>query len=121
MWGEWMTREGKVIRISSMTNSHLQNTINMLERNVEAYRQEMAEELIRDISGIVGEMAEYQLEGELTYLANMSDEEFLSEFTSYDELVEEKERRLSNGEFFEIKKSESLVDKWLKMRERDEV
>ena len=41
----WMTREGKVIEISKMTPSHLENTIKMLERKIKREESGIKESL----------------------------------------------------------------------------
>lgn len=90
----WTTRDGRIIPIRDMTDSHLRNTLAFLRRNVEHYRNAEAmrawayAEYAPDGAADAAEQSAYCV------LEVMDDDEVLSECVSaYPALVTEAQRR----------------------------
>lgn len=90
--GVWMTREGREMYIKDMTNRHLINSIKMLERNEERARQKTILDGYVMLSMLNGEMAQYSVEQELSWLES-GESETGDIFPVYNELTEEAEKR----------------------------
>lgn len=90
----WKTKDGKVIHISDLTDSHLLNIIAMLRRQAPARR--LAEELAI-VSGPRpnGEMAQDAFDEEVRILSDRSDEEYLESVPVFHNLLlEARDRKL---------------------------
>lgn len=76
---KWRTRDGREISVREMTDSHLTNTVNMLERN--APRAQFAEGLdaIAASSVLQGDMAQFYAEQDIARQAELTPEEWLCE------------------------------------------
>lgn len=86
----WKTREGKLISISDMSDSHLVNAINFVLRNEEKIRLNLAIHRSRGMVLIHGEMAQLAAEDEIAQLAVAP----LSEvYPLYGDLCDEANRR----------------------------
>ena len=93
MSGTWTMRDGTTIKIEDMTDSHLLNSMKMLERNVKDMREDTEVQACGFLSSLQGEMASYYAEQDVDALMSMSDEEFLEKYTEYVELRDEYEKR----------------------------
>lgn len=82
----WTCKDGRKIRIRDMEDSHLLNTIRMLQRA--HHRQEL--ECIAASSMARGEMAQWSLENEASAMAEAGPSR---SYPIYDDLVEEAIRR----------------------------
>ena len=80
-----------------MTDSHLANTIALLERAAPQNRQRILATAYSASSMLQGEMASYYAEQDIDRLETMGDEEFLHPL--YDDLVREQDRRKSKMNF----------------------
>jgi len=91
---KWTCKDGRKIRICDMTDSHLANTIAMLERAAPAARQQALNVMYFASSCLQGEMASYYAEQDIDRLEQSTVEEFLSGlFPVYADLVIERDRR----------------------------
>jgi hypothetical protein len=91
--GIWITKDGRLIKISDMADDHLVNVIALLRRIVSKMRFDYDFSAYSMLSICNGEMAQDALESELLCDAQMSNEEWLECHTSYGELMEEVVRR----------------------------
>jgi hypothetical protein len=91
----WTTKDGRRIRICDMSDSHLENSIRMLERMAVAATEAAISAGFRLLAGLRGEMAIMDTENELDSLMSegIAPEE-INEL--YNNLLWEKERR--NGD-----------------------
>jgi len=90
--GVWVTRDGAKMRIRDMTNSHLLNSIRMLERNKERAQEQAIELMYRSLGGLHGEHAIDAGEQALDFLEN-GEVDTHDIFPVYVELTDEAERR----------------------------
>lgn len=92
---QWTMRDGKKIRVCDMGNSHLVNTMLMLERNA---RHNLYVELTaayQCLNMFSGEMAQYSCESDIAYMEEHDPwEEFLPDI--YDNMLKDCERRNIN-------------------------
>lgn len=116
MSGTWTMRDGTTIKIEDMTDSHLLNSMKMLERSVKDMREDTEMQACGFLSSLQGEMASYYAEQEVDALMSMSDEEYLEEYTEYSELRDEYEKRKAKGELVDVRPSASLLALWKKKR-----
>lgn len=91
--GIWVTKDGRLIKISDMDDDHLVNSISLLKRAVGKMRFDCGFSACSLLGLCNGEMALGALESELSIDAQMSNEEWLERNTSYGELIEEVIRR----------------------------
>ena len=90
----WTTREGKVIPLSEMSDTHLKNTIAMVERNqpeLKEWRENkaVAFPLLMD----EGQGTSEDFLEEMEYLEFIKEREFQHKYPMYAALLEEAERR----------------------------
>lgn len=91
----WKTKDGEVMPISEMTDSHLANTIALFERSAE--KQARAEELVMlSLPGPRGDMAEMAFDRDLAMMEENGAELVLERYPIYRHLCKEQERR-ANG------------------------
>ena len=73
----WRTKDGRVVRIREMTDSHLKNTISLLERVVEQKRQQAIIAGYNALNFMQGEMAIFCMECDIAAIEDGSyDEDF---------------------------------------------
>lgn len=116
MSGTWTMRDGTTIKIEDMTDSHLLNSMKLLERSVKDMREGTEVQACGFLSSLQGEMASYYAEQDVDALMSMSDEEYLEEYTEYGELRDEYEKRKAKGELVDVRPSASLLALWEKKR-----
>lgn len=85
----WTQADGSVIKIRDMTDSHLKNCINMLERNAQSIYDNYLHQAFNVLNFVQGDMAQYYIETEMDNLSYMSAEDFIYEYTEYKDLIEE--------------------------------
>lgn len=90
--GVWTTREGVEMWIRDMTDSHLTNSIRMLERNTKRATEDAIANGYAMLGSLQGEMAQYCVEQELASIEEFGLDTHEA-FPVYDELREEAERR----------------------------
>lgn len=91
---KWTTKTGQKIRICDMTDSHLCNTIAMIERNAPKYQAADISAGYSTLSCLQGEMATYCAEQELDRLEETSPEDYIREtHPLYEKLCKERDRR----------------------------
>lgn len=88
----WKQKDGKKIRICDMGDSHLLNTIKMLERKAYFQSEVALSALFEAESALHGEMALSHIESEINSIVGNGIYYFLEE-TIYDDLRVEAERR----------------------------
>ena len=88
----WKTKDGSQIRICDMTDTHLRNTIRMLEHKTKLEYQRRILELTEVLMMVSGEIATDTIESELYYLLenNLDPEDV---YPIYDNLMYDLERR----------------------------
>ncbi len=90
---EWATRDGRVIPIVHMSDSHLLNTIRFLRRNVFTYQLVIMRRMSNYIMG-APEHAADACEAEAVRLMDMTDDEFLIyRFPQFRNLISEAAKR----------------------------
>jgi hypothetical protein len=89
----WTMQGGHTIKIKDMTDSHLINTIRMLERNAPKVIANNISDAHSILGFLQGEMAIYCAEGEVDRWENMTVDEFLEFHTSYTTLIWHAKRR----------------------------
>lgn len=82
----WVMRDGTTIAIKDMSTSHLNNTIKMLERDVDNLKFKHA---ANAMSLARGELAMEAANGTAEFIYQMPTIEFLKEYTPYGSLVKE--------------------------------
>lgn len=87
----WTTRDGTKVRIRDMTDSHLLNTIRMLDRFASAQRQVALIEAYAFADTVQGEQAGYDIENMIETLEEGDGEDFRPPI--YEDLVDEAYRR----------------------------
>jgi hypothetical protein len=85
----WTTKNGGKIRICDMTDSHLNNTIAMIERKAE----NTFLEVMSSYPSFGGEMAQYYAEQEWESMANQGEIDPNEISSLYDDLIREQNRR----------------------------
>ena len=94
MTATWTTKDGTVLKIKDMTDSHILNTIKMLERNAPIVQAALLGKVYDFQSTLQGKMAIDQMDREITGLEQSDSEEFLEEHNpSYNSLLEEASKR----------------------------
>lgn len=88
----WVTKEGQRIKIKDMTDSHILNTIRMLERNAKIYQEVMIPQAYAVLSSMRGEGAQFCMEQEIRSLEDADPTELI-DCPTYDALVEEAMKR----------------------------
>ncbi len=84
----WTQKNGSKVRICDMTDSHLTNTINLIERNADRQRYDLP------YPSFQGEMAQYFAESQFDYLMNANVEDLADDLCpEYKYLVKEFDRR----------------------------
>ena len=91
--GIWMTKDGKKIKISDMSDGHLINSVRLLQRTVGKMRLGHQLSGFSMLNFVNGEMAEMAIENALQQEMEMDDEEWLEYHTHYEELIEEAKKR----------------------------
>lgn len=87
----WTTRDGREIPIREMTDSHLENAMRLLERNIGDIKAAIACQI--DSYPVQGEMASLDLSNQAMRLYEMEDADFLEEYGPYVALKKEAKRR----------------------------
>jgi len=88
----WITKDKEKIRICDMSDSHLANTIAMLDRKAENITPCILLEAYRALNSLNGEMAIYAIEGEIDHLIEYGVDPSTI-YPLYDNLVLESQRR----------------------------
>ncbi len=91
--GIWITKDGRKIKTSDMTDNHLINSIKMLKRSVGKLRIHHEFSGWSALNFFNGEMAQSAIETALIQEGQMEDEEWLEYFTPYGELMKEAIKR----------------------------
>lgn len=73
----WRTKDGRVILIREMDDSHLLNTIRFLRRNVTRYQLETLEPMFH-YAADAPDGAAMAVEMEIAHISDMSDDDFLA-------------------------------------------
>lgn len=90
----WKCKDGRKVRVCDMTDSHLLNTIAMLERNASALLAQEISAAYSCLSMLQGEMATYYCERDIDRLEETSPGEFLEATQPiYTHLCNEADRR----------------------------
>lgn len=76
---QWKQADGKVILIDDMDDSHLINSLNMLERAAPRYKEKLLHDGYQALAIVQGEQAEYDIEQDISRLEDMDAKEVLSE------------------------------------------
>lgn len=90
----WTTRDGRRVRISEMTDSHLVNTLRFLKRQAVVWQSQYLLDGMSALSMLQGEMAIDSVESDMRRVEMMDDEDFLEAFApAWLPLCEEAEKR----------------------------
>lgn len=90
----WVTKDKQRIRICDMTNSHLLNTIAMLERSAAKFLATEISSAYSVLCSLQGEMAQFCCEQDIRSLEETDASDWLYEHSAvYPKLLLEKERR----------------------------
>lgn len=90
----WTTREGKNMLPEEFEDKHLINTLRMIERQVDNWRDAEIASAYIFLSTVGGEMASYYAEGEIESMFNVEDKIFLRNYVPiYSDLYDEAEKR----------------------------
>jgi hypothetical protein len=90
----WTTKDGRKIKIRDMTDSHLLNTIAILERVAKSHKVQEMLAAYSCLSMLQGEYATYAAEQDINRIANEDVSDFLLRTNdSYEHLLEESGRR----------------------------
>ena len=88
----WTTKDKRKIRICDMSDSHLSNTIAMLDRKTEVITPYLILEAHRTLNSLNGDMAMLAMEGEIDRLIEYGVDPSTI-YPLYDNLVLESQRR----------------------------
>ncbi len=93
LWGKgctkvWTTKSGKDIKIGDMSDRHLLNTINLIDKTVKQMEIEETQELCDALGFLKGEMAVIHAENGLNFITEHGIEPSLVE-PLYDDLLDE--------------------------------
>ena len=95
---KWQTKDGTVIPIKDLTDSHLVNIIAYLRRAAPAAREMAISDAFSTFASLHGEMAQYYAEGDCDLLTCMSDGEFIEEtIEQWPYLLREAKKRKLRG------------------------
>lgn len=94
--GQWRTKDGRVMLIKDMTDSHLLNSIAYLKRNVEKYRDHILFSTAMASAGMQGEMAIDSVEAVERFYQDATHQELLAEMGYYKLIAEKKRRNLED-------------------------
>lgn len=93
----WKTKDGEIIKIKDMADSHLINSIKFIERNAERYVNGM-KDFYLSCPPPNGEMANDCFETKFVEVMNLEPEDLCNENTKYRAMVKEaKSRKLVYG------------------------
>lgn len=91
---QWKTQAGVVMDIHDMDDQHLANSIKMLERNAQGYKQRALAEGYATWSILQGEQAQWDIESDIDQLEEMPALEVLAELIpAYKNMKRELRRR----------------------------
>jgi len=85
----WTKKDGTKIAINDMDTGHLKNSIALLEKSAESMRISESFKASHAASFFNGEYAQDACESEANSLMDMTDGNFLSLYTPYDDLCKE--------------------------------
>jgi len=110
----WTTKSGETTLISKMTNSHLINTIRLLQRGARRIQDAMCLQMAAFVSTLHGEMAQDCADKELEEMGEMDSIEFLSQHHEpYQWLIAEAvKRKLYTEEIYF-----NNLEQWLRYRD----
>ena len=92
--GTWIKRDGTIIEISEMEDTHLVNSIRMMQRMAPVVHQRAVSLCYAAISTLQGEMASFYATRDTEIIESMSPKDFLIErYPKYGNLVREAKRR----------------------------
>ena len=90
----WRCKDGSVVAIKDMTDSHLANTIKMLRRGVRRQNQANLSAAYSVSFGLQGEMAQLFVEQDIDCMEEFDEDEWLSgNVPQYDKMMREAEKR----------------------------
>jgi hypothetical protein len=89
----WKTKDGQVLKIKDMTDSHLLNAINFLRRKAPEMKQFQITLLERMLSFMDGEMAIYDIENKIDRLEETGELELLEYNSPYSTMLWHAKRR----------------------------
>jgi len=91
----WKTKAGDMIRISEMEDSHLNNTIAMLERNADKLMRQALSEALALSATMQGEMAIESMEEYINDMVSYDDGKawLFDTYSQYEWLLEERHKR----------------------------
>ena len=99
---KWQTKDGTVIPIKDLTDSHLLNIIAYLLRTAPVAHEIAIDSAFIFSSSLRGEMAQYYAEGDCHRLTRISDEEFIEEtIEQWPYLLREAKRRQLQENIYE--------------------
>ena len=89
----WKTKDGRVLKVADMEDSHLINTIKYMQRRAEHIQWKDVLQMSRFADTLNGEMAVDCAEQSIVELGDMHPEDYLETLPDYQALVKEATRR----------------------------